>query len=113
MTVFTNRSYDVLKFVAQIFLPAAGTLYFTVAQIWGLPKAEEVVGTITAADVFLGLLLGLAAKQYNDSDSKYDGALVVEEDNEGKKTFNLELHTDDPYALDRKKEIVFKVQPQK
>lgn len=111
--MLNNRSYDVIKFVAQILLPAFGTLYFTVAQIWGLPKAEEVVGTITAADVFLGLLLGLAANQYNNSDSKYDGALVVEENNEGKKVFNLELHTDDPYALDQKKEIIFKVQPNK
>lgn len=109
MTLLSNRTYDGLKFVAQILLPAVGTLYFTTAQIWGLPKAEEVVGTVTAVDVFLGLLLGLVAKQYSNSDARYDGAIVVEEDVDGRKKFNLELMTDDPYSLDKQKEVTFKV----
>lgn len=60
----TNKTYDILKWIAQIFLPALGTLYFALAQIWGLPKGEEVVGTITALDAFLGALLGLSSAQY-------------------------------------------------
>ena len=109
--LFNNRVYNTLKFVAQILLPAVGTLYFALAQIWHLAKAEEIVGTITAIDAFLGLILGLAAKQYNDSDARYDGAIVVEQSEGGTKTFNLELHND-PYALDQKKEVIFKVTPQ-
>lgn len=108
-----NRGYDALKFTAQIVLPAGATLYFALAQIWGLPKAEEVVGTVTAVDAFLGVLLSLSSKQYNNSDEKYDGALVVEKRADGSKTFNLELHTDDPYVLDQKNEIIFKVKPSK
>lgn len=60
----SNKVYDILKWVAQYFLPAAGTLYFTLASIWSLPYGEQVVGTITALDTFLGILLGLSSSQY-------------------------------------------------
>lgn len=60
-----NETYDVLKFVAQIVLPAAGTFYFALAKIWGLPYGTEIVGTITAVDTFLGALLGISTSQYN------------------------------------------------
>ena len=59
-----NKTYDVLKWVAQILLPAIGTLYFALAQIWGLPYGEEVVGTITAIDAFLGAVLGISSAAY-------------------------------------------------
>jgi len=61
----SNEVYDKLKFVAQIVLPAAGTLYFALAAIWGLPYGEQIVGTITAVDAFLGALLGISTAQYN------------------------------------------------
>jgi hypothetical protein len=61
----TDKMYDLLKWVAQILLPAVGTLYFALAQIWGLPYGEEIVGTITAIDAFLGALLGISTYQYN------------------------------------------------
>lgn len=60
----SNRLYDVLKFIAQILLPALATLYFALAQLWGLPLAEEIVGTISAVDVFLGALLGISTAQH-------------------------------------------------
>lgn len=61
-----NKTYDVLKYIAQVVLPAIGTLYFALAQIWGLPYGEEIVGTITALDAFLGALLQLSSNQYYD-----------------------------------------------
>ncbi len=65
-----NKTYDVLKFTAQIVLPAAGTLYFALASIWGLPYGEQIVGTITAVDTFLGALLGISTAQYNKEGGK-------------------------------------------
>lgn len=110
--VMSNRLYDALKFTAQIVLPALGTLYFGLAMIWNLPKAEEVVGTVTVVDTFLGVLLGLTTKQYNNSDAKYDGHIEVESTSpDGPKVFSLNLHSD-PETLDQKKEVVFKVSPQ-
>ena len=60
----TNKTYDILKYIAQIVLPALGTLYFALSQIWGLPYGEEIVGTITAFDAFRGALLGISSAQY-------------------------------------------------
>ncbi len=59
-----NKVYDILKWIAQIVLPALGALYFALAQIWGLPYGEEIVGTITAIDCFLGAILGISNVQY-------------------------------------------------
>lgn len=61
----TNKIYDILKFIAQIVLPALGTLYFALAAIWGFPYGEQVVGTITAVDAFLGAVLGISTYVYN------------------------------------------------
>ena len=61
----SNKVYDVLKWIAMVFLPGAGALYFALAGIWGLPYGEEIVGTITAVDTFLGVLLGISSAQYN------------------------------------------------
>lgn len=62
--VLKNSVYDALKYIAQIVLPAIATLYFALSQIWGLPYGEEIVGTITAVDCFLGALLGISTAQY-------------------------------------------------
>ena len=63
-----NKVYDVLKWVALILLPALGTLYFALAGIWGFPYAEQIVGTITAIDTFLGVLLGISNSSYKKGD---------------------------------------------
>jgi hypothetical protein len=60
-----NSTYDILKYIAQIVLPALGALYFALSQIWGLPYGEEIVGTITALDCFLGAILGISTAVYN------------------------------------------------
>ena len=61
----SNKMYDVLKWIAMVFLPAIATLYFALAGIWGFPYGEEIVGTITAVDTCLGVLLGISSAQYN------------------------------------------------
>ena len=61
----SNKAYDILKWIAQYLLPALGTLYFALASIWGFPYGEEIVGTISAVDAFLGALLGISTMRYN------------------------------------------------
>lgn len=61
----SDKTYGILKWAAMYLLPAAGTLYFALAGIWGFPYGEEVVGTITAVDTFLGVILGISTAQYN------------------------------------------------
>lgn len=69
----SNKTYDILKYIAQIILPAVATLYFAVAGIWGLPYAEEIVGTITAIDTFLGCILKLSSDSYYKNVEKKGG----------------------------------------
>lgn len=61
----SNKVYDVLKWIIQIGLPAASTLYFTLASIWGFPNPEYVIGSIAAVETFLGVILGVSTVHYN------------------------------------------------
>jgi hypothetical protein len=106
----SNKAYDQAKFVALIALPAIGTLYFAVAAVWGLPKADEVVGTIVAVDAFLGALLGLSSSTYNNSDNmggRYAGDLVVHRQ-DGVAGLLVNLNTA-PENLTRQTAVSFKV----
>ena len=60
----SNKTYDILKYIAQIVLPALGTLYFALAKIWGLPYGEEIVGTLAAVDTFMGAMLKISSNAY-------------------------------------------------
>jgi len=95
----SNTQYDNLKFIAQIVLPALGTLYFAIAGLWHLPYVTEIVGTITAVDVFLGILLGLSSSKYGkrvaaaDDAIEEDGVLVVNDTDPNKDSYSFELKT--------------------
>lgn len=71
--MMSNKTYDVLKWIAQLLLPALGTLYFALAGIWGFPYGEQIVGTITAVDTFLGVILGISTAQYKKQQPPDDG----------------------------------------
>lgn len=63
--IFSDKTYNLLKWIAMIVLPALGALYFGLASIWGLPYGQEIVGTITVIDTFLGAILGISSSNYN------------------------------------------------
>jgi hypothetical protein len=73
----SNKTYDILKWIAMLLLPALATLYLALAGIWSLPYGEEVSGTIMALDTFLGVILGISNAQY-----KKANAVAEEEVNE-------------------------------
>lgn len=74
----SNKCYDNLRIV-QIVLPALGTLYFTLADIWYLPYGEQVMATVGALATFLGVLLKISSNQYwadvNTAPQEDDGGL--------------------------------------
>ena len=82
-----SKTYDLLKWVASLLLPAIGTLYFALAQIWGFPCAEQVLGTITAIDTFLGVILGLSSNAYSG-----DGTLNIDTSNPDKDVYRLSVN---------------------
>lgn len=104
----SNKFYNQLKFIAQILLPALGSLYFSLAGLWGLPAAEQVVGTVVVIDTFLGVLLSLNTQVYNQSDAKYDGAIHLGELDGDQRTFRLEL-PNTAADIENADEIVLKV----
>jgi hypothetical protein len=109
MPIITGKLYDVLKYLAQVVFPALGTAYFALAQIWGLPAAQEVVGTIVVVDTFLGVVLQISSTQYEKSDQKFDGVVGVTETAD-KLSYVLNLN-EDPSTLKDKSEIRLKVGP--
>lgn len=60
----SNKLFDTLRFLQTVLLPAVGTLYFALADIWGLPYAPQVVGTITALTAFLGAFVEYKRQTY-------------------------------------------------
>lgn len=60
----TNKLYDILKYIAQIVLPAVAALYAALSGIWGWPYGEAIVGTISAVDLFLGTILRIESNKY-------------------------------------------------
>ena len=79
----SNRLYDILKWIALVLIPALASLYFGLSKIWGFPLGEEVVGTLTVIDTFLGTLLGISNVKYKNAllDS-VDYNELTEEENE-------------------------------
>ncbi len=61
---FKNKTYDKLKTICLIILPALATFYGSLGQIWGFPMTEQVVLTITAFDTFIGACLGISNINY-------------------------------------------------
>lgn len=108
MILIKGRTYAVLKFLAMVAFPAFGTLYFTLAGIWNLPAAEQVVGTVVAVDAFIGVLLQLSSTAYNKNEVGKGTFKVVDNEHKPGKTFSLELD-DDPEEMVNKDQLVFKV----
>lgn len=108
LLIKSGKVYDTLKWIALVALPAIGTAYYAVSQVWGLPDAEKVVGTIVIIDTLLGALLHISTETYHKNDNNFDGVAQVIQ-NEDKKTYHLALN-DDPHDLDQKKSITFRVE---
>lgn len=108
-----NSTYNVLKFVALVVLPAAATAYFALAGIWHLPHTDQVIGTISAVDTFLGAILHVSTKSYFSNPVPTpltDGQLVIDKTDPTKDTYRLDVTT--PLdQLEKLDHIVLKVMP--
>lgn len=109
----SNKGYDRLKFVALVFLPGAAAAYFSLAQIWHLPNAEEVVGTATILDTFLGLLLKASSITHDKiaavekaAANRIDGDLIVTVDpDDGAKYLTLHVSQETINTLEDRKMV--------
>lgn len=103
----SNKTYDILKYIAQYVLPAIGTLYFALAGIWGLPYGEQIVGTVAALDTFLGVILGLSQAKYAQTG---DGTLLIDTSDPTRDLYHLDVAI--PLEdIKNKSSIMLKVDP--
>lgn len=100
---FKKGVYDFLRNLAQIYLPAAGTLYFGLSGIWNLPYADQVVGTVVAVDTFLGVVLKLSSIGYKPP---LDGRLEVDTSDPLKNVYRLALDTHPQDIIDKNQKLV-------
>ena len=105
----SNKTYDVLHFIAMIVLPAVGTAYFALAQIWKFPDGPEVVGTIVIIDTFLGAILGFSNAVYNTGTGTV-GQMIVDTTDPNAYKLHLEL-TNSVDEIAGMKSITFAVVP--
>lgn len=60
-----NKLYDILKWIALVFLPAFTTFYGVVGTTCNIPYTQETMTILVGFDTFLGSLLGISAMSYN------------------------------------------------
>lgn len=99
----SNASYDLLRRFVEIILPGVGSLYFGVAQIWGLPNADKVVGTVAVLTIFMALVLRASRSSFNAQEPQYDGEVIQDEDGVYRIQPSVEAE-----ELISKKQLVFK-----
>lgn len=107
-TVLTPKYYDILKKIVQVVLPAFITLYLGLAQLWDFPNPEKVAGSAALINTFLGVIVGISARRYVQSDASTSGEFVVTEDPGGPVGYRLALN-DPPELLADQERITFKV----
>lgn len=81
----STKTYDALKHIVQVILPAFASLYFGLAAVWHFPDPEQVVGSIALLTTFLGVCLHISNAQYTSPGS--DGELHVTTDEDGTQVF--------------------------
>lgn len=104
--IFGENTYDKLKFVAQILLPALASLVFGLTELWELPYGLNLVGTITLIDTFLGVILGVSNAQYKRGITR--GEIVI---NEAEETAKLALNSADLYGKHSARLNIRKISP--
>ena len=60
----SNRTYDILKWIASYLLPGLTTFWLAVGKIWNIPFTAEIGATMAAVDVFMHTVLGISKKNY-------------------------------------------------
>lgn len=107
----SNRTYDALKNITQLWLPAFGTLYLTLASLWSLPKADAVAATCLALSAFFGIILRISNNVYASKGLGQVGAIVVTQPTPDSLSYSLELDGD-PADLKDMDKVTFRVQNQ-
>lgn len=61
----SNKTYNFIRFLAEIGITAIGTFYKVVAEIWDLPHGEAVLATCVALSTLVGVWTEFQRQSYN------------------------------------------------
>ena len=75
----SNKTYDRLKVIALVVLPATATLVIAIFKIWGLPYGAEIGATITAVATFLGSILTTSSAKYKAENKNELGDAITKQ----------------------------------
>lgn len=106
--LINDKVYNIIKWFVVYFLPALGTLYFSISQLWGIPHADQVLGTITSVTIFLSMVMGLSSSSFKKNGLGTDGVMLVDTSNPDKDVYLLQLNNE-ATNLAEKDIISFKV----
>jgi Putative phage holin Dp-1 len=104
----SDRTYDALKNVTQLWLPAFGTLYVSLAALWGLGRPEAVAATCLALATFFGVILRVSNKSYTNKGIGQVGSIVVTQPTPDSLSYSLDLDGD-PADLKDMSKVTFRV----
>lgn len=107
--MLNEKTYNILKWVAIIFIPALCTALFAIGQIWDVENIGKIVGTLVALNTLLGVSIGVSTATYNASDAKYDGVIDPMTANAQTSENALRLRGDE-YDVANQKSVLLKVQ---
>ncbi len=107
--LLSDKTYNLVKKLVQVIIPATGALYFALSKIWGLPHGEDVVGSLMAIATFLGVVLGISSAQYTASGAAYQGHLTVQPNADGVNRVTAFHLNKDPKDLEGEKSITVKI----
>ena len=107
-SIMSNELYDDIRWLAQYFVPALATFYFALSTLWGWPYGEQIIGSLSAFNVFLGAILGVSRSKYYKTGGDTDGILRVDTSDPEKDVYKLELLRDIA-DLPNKKTVTFAV----
>lgn len=111
MFLMSSKTYDFFKKLVQVIIPAVSSAYFALAEIWDLPGAEKVTGTLAVLATLIGIVVGISSNTYNKLDQAFDGTVEVTTTEEGKKLFSLEVNGN-PLEIENMGSVRFKVNKQ-
>lgn len=67
-----NKTYDILKDVALLWMPTTITLYGVISTAWHIPLGEPILATLTGLNAALGAVVKYYGAKYNkESDEQY------------------------------------------
>lgn len=108
--MLSGSTYDNLKRCVMVLFPAFSAVYLGLDGIWNLPAEDKVVGTVAVITTFLGVILSISSRRYQNSDARFDGIAVPVFDPGGIRQVSLELKNDPETMLATRDELTFKVQ---